>query len=65
MEYIDANNPVNKPEYGIKICTDCNGTGLDPFGGDDCFRCNGTGDLPMNHDDFIDKLESRKEDERD
>lgn len=65
MEYQDDCNPVNRIEYGIKLCEKCNGTGLDDFGGDDCPVCNGTGDLPMTRMDFIDKMESNCEDMRD
>ena len=42
----NGNHLINyKVQYELEICGDCEGTGIDPFTGDDCGICQGVGEI--------------------
>jgi len=68
----DLNAPWNEQDYGDKECPDCLGDGYlyyspiedGDYYKEECDNCDGTGTIPMTKEDYLDWLESKKEDFR-
>ncbi len=62
----DPNAPYNEPNYGLKECPICQGTGMDQYSDlNKCPECLGTGMIFCTSEDEVNDLSNEIESEED